>query len=199
MEYNNFIVECIIDDLNVTKGHRYEVYQENEKYYWIKKNRYGASSFYPKEWFKKIEENNELNIIEASNMPCGTEFKILYQNGNIDNWKCKVTGSGTCNVLSWIHNDESIGGTQSIINAKFIPIKQKPVSFMDVVKSKEDCRVEHPILDIVVATEEDNSYYYEFNNKGYLPLNCLLHILGGNLGVKEVKKVILEGKWYLEK
>lgn len=76
--------------------------------------------------------------------------------------------------------------------------KQMSVSFMEVVNSERDCRVEHSLLDIVIPTEEDNSYYYEFNNKGYLPLNCLLHILGGHLGVRKVKEVILEGKWYLE-
>jgi hypothetical protein len=122
----------------------------------------------------------ELNIIEASNTPVGTEFKILYQNGNIDNWKCKVTNSGTCNMLSWVYNDISIGGTQDIINAKFIPI-QKSVSFDEILKSEGKCKVEF-------CSYESNYQYFS---------DLLIDIIdkyGGN----GVKKAIKEGKWYKE-
>lgn len=189
-----FMVECLIEDINVSKGSKYEVYQEDEKNYWIKENKHGTSSFYPKHWFVKIlEEKKELNIIEASNMPIGTEFKIVYQNGNIDGWRCKVTEGSSKKLLSWTPNDNSIGGTQDIINAKFIVIeKQKPVPFQEVIdKDCILCRVEHEHVNSWLSYESLQK------TKEYLKFNQLMGLLS-ELPSDELKIVLKYGRWYIK-
>lgn len=125
----------------------------------------------------------KLNIIEASNMPVGTEFDILTVNG-IESTRCKVEKSGSCNMLAWIHNDISIGGTQKLLNATFIPV-QKPVS----VKEAMQASLENKIIWSIVG---DRKYtYYPKENK-YEELTA--RETHGGISAYE----ILEGKWYIE-
>lgn len=186
MKYDKFIVECLIDDVNVSKGHRYKVFQEDDKNYWIEENKHGASSFYPKTWFAKIvEEKKELNIIKASNMPIGTKFQIIHPNGYVENLKCKVSEGGSCNILAWIHNDESIGGTQNLINAKFIPIKEKIVKFDEAISSGKQIKVEHYLL----------RKNMEFKN--YMDFNVMCRLLY-NLDNIDLTEIINKGTWSIK-
>lgn len=201
-------VKCIdnngAEELSLEKT--YYVKKEDGAFYTVSVKE-GTMASYLKWRFEEIKSKDELNIIEASNMPLGTKFQILYPNGTIDNWNCMVTKSGVGNVLSWIHNDTSIGGTQNIINAKFISIKQKPVSFMDIVDSNKKCKVEHELItDLlnsdITLKEFDNDeleykWFMEYKNKGYLQINLLMDIVMGFLNAREYKTVIKEGKWYL--
>ena len=142
---------------------------------------------------KLFEEVNEMNIIEASNMPIGTEFKIVYQNGGIDSWKCKVAEGGSNNILAWVHNDNSIGGTQDLINAKFIVIeKQKPVPFQEVIdKDCILCRVEHEHINGWLSPDSIEEV------KKYLEFNKLMELLS-ELPSDELKIVLKYGRWYIK-
>lgn len=187
-------VKCIdnngAEELNLEKT--YYVKKEDSVFYTISVKE-GTMASYLKWRFEEIKSNDELNIIEASNMPVGTEFKIVYQNGNIDSWGCKVTEGGTENLLSWIPNDNSIGGTQDIINAKFIVIeKLKPVKFQEVIdKDCILCRVEHEHINSWL------SYQSLQKVKEYLEFNQLMELLS-ELPSDELKIVLKYGKWYIK-
>ena len=153
----------------------------------------GNESAEPSCLFEDIEEK-ELNIIEASNMPLGTEFEIKYQNGKTDTWKCKVVEGDSNNLLSWISNDNSIGGTQDIINAKFIIIKtQKPVSFMEAVSSEKNM-IKVDIEDIICGLSENmKEQLREYNTIG-----ATLYCLSNHFTNESLVKIFQEGKWYIE-
>jgi hypothetical protein len=194
MKSVEFVVECTINDLNVTKGNKYEVYQEDEKYYWIKKNRYGASSFYPKKWFKKVDETTELNIIEAMKMPIGTEFEVII-DGEKYNMIAKISKSKQDNnekELVWDNRAYiKVSITESILNAKFIQI-QKPVTFQEVIdKDCILCRVEHEHMNgwLSLNSLEKAKEYLEFNQ--------LMELLS-ELPSDELKVVLKYGRWYIK-
>ena len=83
--------------------------------------------------------SKELNIIEASNMEYNEkEFYVKYTNGVIDD----LTVTNVNGDLIWNDISKSTSkGKKEFINAKFIPV-EKPVSFMEDVKSGKRIRVE---------------------------------------------------------
>ena len=59
-------IKCTVSDsINLTKNKEYETYQESDKYYWIKENDWGASSFYEKEWFEEVEGEKVEEVIKV--------------------------------------------------------------------------------------------------------------------------------------
>ena len=70
-------------------------------------------------------------------------------------------------------------GTNDI--QRFVKIKT-PVSFNDILHSDKRCRVEHELLSI-----ED--YFY---------LRDILSYLSEHFNSELIRKIILEGKWYIE-
>ena len=121
--------------------------------------------------------SKELNILQAIEMPVGTEFEVIYKNGIKSVIKTVLDESRNFVMVS----DEDLeSATHKFITAKFIPI-QKPVSFMEAIKA----RCEGKTIKVVLRNNEriykDNSAGLKDQNGGYLtPLE------------------ILEGKWYIE-
>lgn len=130
-----------------------------------------------------------LNIIEASNMPIGTEFKILTING-YEEIGCHVEKAGEFTMLAWNHNEVSIGGTQKLINATFIPIQQ-PVSFMEAVKSGKHIRV-----DLTGVKGYGEETIKKLNT--YMSLDEMFKILGDYFYSGYIIEIIEKGKWYIK-
>lgn len=92
----------------------------------------------------------------------------------------KVNGN-----INFIYNGTKNDSVGVNANQRFIKVEQ-PVSFMDVVNSNKKCRVEHDFL-------KDSVWYND-----YKEFEDMLYDLGKCYASVDIKKVILEGKWYLE-
>ena len=145
--------------------------------------------------------SKELNIIEASKIK-NAEFEIIFPNGDVD--KKKVHTNATGAMLN--AKNEYLSSTYFLINAKFILI-QKPVTFMEAIKSGGRIRVEHELIDnfkTVTNLNYLNDYYLELCCKtltkgGSLEISDLLWALEYLFGNKAISKIITEGKYYIEK
>lgn len=82
---------------------------------------------------------------------------------------------------------ENIGILTELTGVKFSAIKKDvPVSFIDVVNSNKKCRVEHELVE--------NDIY----EKEYHELKEVIGVMTAWYSTEELKRVIREGKWYLE-
>ena len=123
--------------------------------------------------------NKELNIIEAVNMPIGTEFEVFFKSGRKEELKVIVCIEAGSHKLIW-EDGEDLKTYDDIMNARFIPV-QKPVNFINAVKSGKRIRVSYP--------------GYELCN--FCTIDNVIHKL--SLMSKEyMREVILNGKWYIE-
>ncbi len=122
----------------------------------------------------------ELNIIEAMEMPIGTEFTI---KPSIVNCSCPnvfINGDKGEKVLV-LENKEIVPTAESILSAKFIPIS-KPVSFMEAIISENRIKV---VID-----------NWEFSDVYMKPSEMLTRL--GNVCDKWRIRIIKYGKWYIE-
>ncbi|MBN1074660.1 hypothetical protein DVV91_09935 [Clostridium botulinum] len=130
----------------------------------------------------------ELNIIEASNMPVGTEFKMIRNGVEMPN-RVYIDNDSRC--LRWVSGiKEELSVFKDNLNAKFIPI-QKPVSFMEAIADAKN----------MVKVILDKQYYTEPNVKlfgEYMSISEMLIKLGKNLTCFGISKAINKGKWYIK-
>ena len=136
--------------------------------------------------------SKELNIIEAVNMPVGTEFKIIFENGCTDTIILKSIADEKEFVNKSIGNCYAL--TSAIINSKFIPM-QKPVSFKEVVEACGNKKVKVDISKIDF-NREIPFYIKKLNN--FVQISTILNIISENFCSYEIKLIIQEGKWYIE-
>ena len=148
--------------------------------------------------------SKELNILQAIEMPVGTEFKVIYKNGLKNTIKTVLDGN-----RSFIKESDGYleCTTYNFVTAKFIPI-QKPVSFIEAVKSGHRIKVEHNLIEDILLNKEDgyfvsnSSYNREaierFRNKELMPVNYLFFALGYLFDESEIAEIITDGKWYIE-
>lgn len=88
--------------------------------------------------------SKKLNIIQAMEMSVGTEFRVVdfYEKNKIVKILKNESDSSCKKYLVWGGSEDfQVNVTETTMAAKFIPI-QKPVSFMEVVKSNKRCKVE---------------------------------------------------------
>ena len=124
--------------------------------------------------------NKELNIIEAVNMPIGTEFEVFFKSGRKGTQKVIVSEELGSHKLIW-EDGKDVKSYGCIINAKFIPV-QKPVSFIDAVKSGKRIRVSSPEYELI----------------DFCTIGNAIHKLSLMISEEYMRKVILNGKWYIE-
>ena len=135
--------------------------------------------------------SKELNILQAIEMPAGTEFKVIYKN--ITERPVKTILDKNKNFVLEIDGDfESV--THNFVTAKFIPI-QKPVSFEEAICSNKRIKV-------VVPKELNDKYSNgitcllndSWNNK-YETIGNILKMLA-----RQSKREVLikECEWYIE-
>lgn len=134
--------------------------------------------------------SKKLNIIEAMKMPIGTKFEVLKEDGIKDICNVKIIEAlekkGSKKLVVDNRAYIEIVVSDFISTATFIPIQQ-PVSFMEIVNSDNNFRVEHKLL-------EENNIKFEH----YVSFSKLFEVLSKKLVSEELKKVIKEGKWYIE-
>ena len=123
--------------------------------------------------------SKELNIIEASNMPVGTEFEVVYSNG-----KKEMVFIDSFGIFPYSKNDACMmSSSLSLINAKFIPVN-KPVSFMEAVKAfDKGKRIKSVLPDGAIQ-----HYGIDYN----------WQLLKDENGLGVTSDEILNGKWYIE-
>lgn len=134
--------------------------------------------------------SKKLNITEAMKMPIGTEFEVFSTlNRKADVNMILRENENNKKYLEWVDN-EPLKVFEFLMDTTFIPIQQ-PVSFMEVVKSDKKCKVEHKLM---------NCHFdeYSFNLKGYKFFSNVMETLGDVHTSRELRKIILEGKWYIE-
>ena len=123
--------------------------------------------------------NKGLNIIEAVNMPIGTEFEMFFKSGRKGTQKVIVSVELDSHKLIW-EDGKDVKFYGDIINAKFIPVP-KSVSFIDAVESEKRIRVSFPGYELI-----------DFCTIGNVINKLSL------MSEEHMRKVILNGKWYIE-
>ena len=124
--------------------------------------------------------NKELNIIEAVNMPAGTEFEVFFKSGRKDDLKVIVSEVLGSHKLIW-EDGKDVKVYGCIMNAKFVPV-QKPVNFINAVKSGKRIRVSSPEYELI----------------DFCTIGNVIHKLSLMISEEYMRKVILNGKWYIE-
>ena len=123
--------------------------------------------------------SKELNIIEASNMPVGTEFEVVYSNG-----KKEMVFIDSFGIFPYSKNDACMmSSSLSLINAKFIPVN-KPVNFMEAVKAFDKGKR----IKSVLPNGAIQHYSIEYK----------MQLLDDENGLGVTSDEILNGKWYIE-
>ena len=123
--------------------------------------------------------NKELNIIEAVNMPICTEFEVFSKSGRKADKKVIVSEVFGSHKLIW-EDGKDVKAYSYTINAKFIPV-QKPVNFINAVKSGKRIRVSSPEYELI----------------DFCTIGNVIHKLS-LMSEENMRKVILNGKWYIE-
>lgn len=132
-----------------------------------------------------------LNIIEASNMPVGTEFCVEFKDGfELPSGNIVVITESPC-VFKWKNDDvdENVYAGKGFINAKFKVI-QKEVSLKEAMEANMSGKA----VRCEVTDKYGNFYSYS-----YKPTEGPIYQLRGyenNCGVSPLE--LLKGKWYIE-
>ncbi len=123
----------------------------------------------------------------------GWEIAKLISEGKLEGRKIELVIGDVVSNLPCMVSDETMWNIETDLemgiimltspNVEYI-IPQEPVSFMDCVNSDKLVRVEHELIP-----KGGFSSLYRFD--------VLMYYMT-NLGATKLKKVILEGKWYLE-
>ena len=156
--------------------------------------------------------SKELTIQEALKMGVGTRFNTDKETGIVvikssSEFKEELglyTGFLSNKFLCWEDSGKKLelGNWESEL--KFIPI-QKPLTFMEAIKSGSRIRVEHELIDNFKPANLNylNDYYLELCcniliKGGYIENNDLLSSLGYLFGNGAISKILTEGKFYIE-
>ena len=157
--------------------------------------------------------SKELNIIEALKMDIGTRFNtdkgtgivVIKESSEFEDELGEYEWFSSNKFLCWESNGKKLelGNWESEL--KFIPI-QKPLTFMEAIKSGSRIRVEHELIDNfkpVTNLNYLNDDYLELccntlTKGGYIENNDLLSSLGYLFGNGAISKILTEGKFYVE-
>ena len=150
--------------------------------------------------------SKELNILQAIEMPVGTEFKVIHDNGRVNGSKAILYMDYDYKFLKW-DDGQCLKLTSKNLNSKFIPI-QKPVSFMEAIKTGCRLKVDHELIDKILSNKKEIYFksdsphnmkaIKQFINKEYMLLDYLFSALGDIFSDSEIEEIILNGKWYIK-
>ena len=158
--------------------------------------------------------SKELTIQEALKMGVGTRFNTDKETGIVV-IKSSIEFKEELGEYEWFSSNKflcwedsgkklELGNWESEL--KFIPI-QKPLTFMEAIKSGSRIRVEHELIDNfkpVTNLNYLNDDYLELccntlTKGGSLEINDFLYSLGYLFGNESISKILTEGKFYIEK
>ncbi|WBK39636.1 hypothetical protein CB452P1_000052 [Clostridium phage CB452P1] len=187
-------LKCVIGDKEMfIKNHTYKVL------HWIKsigigtlykiKSEVGEEYFVPLNGeaykFEIVRENEmkELTLQQAFECEVGTKFDIIYLEGNKADVKAELyKGEFNENKFRWCDDEkEDLKLLPGFLNAKFIPIVEKEVSFMEAIKAYSEGNTIKNILD-------GNENIYKFEHSDYVE---------DKYGRGITQNEILEAKWYI--
>ena len=158
--------------------------------------------------------NKELTVQEALKMSVGTRFNTDKRTGIVvikssSEFKEELGEHewfSSNKFLCWEYSGKKLelGNWESEL--KFIPIIEKPITFMEAVKSGGKIRIEHELIDKykpLMNTNYLNDDYLELccntlTKGGYLEISDLLCALGYLFRNETVSKILTEGKFYIE-
>lgn len=138
----------------------------------------------------------------------GWEIAKLISEGKLEGKKIELLNGDFDGNLPYMVNraamwdiecEREIGNSllTDVKNEYIIP--QEPVTFMDCVNSYKKVRVEHKLIhSIEPKLRKSDMYIKEFNEGDFMPINFLIELLGYSLTYGGIRKVILEGKWYID-
>lgn len=132
--------------------------------------------------FEIVKENEmkELTLQQAFEYKVGTKFDIIYEDGSSPENKIELCKDEN-EIISFVWDDEDDAIlTKDIMNAKFIPIAEKEISFMEAVKALKKGKGVRCELDC---------YEFYYNNV----IDYFKDDEGDSISIGE----ILEGKWYI--
>lgn len=151
-------------------------------------------------------KNKTYSAVELLDFPIGTKFKIsssgnLVEVGTVD----KIKGIFTVNNKGFCWDKEKcIPFNELWLTTEFIKILQ-PVSFMDVVNSNKKCKVEYGLVTTMLISKDItfDKYFIDesfsaMQRDEYIYFDRVVLVLSKYLGAEFLRKVIKEGKWYLE-
>lgn len=134
--------------------------------------------------FEIVEENEmkELTLQQAFECKVGTKFNIIYEDGSSPENKIELCKDEN-EIISfvWDDKDDAIL-TKSIMSAKFIPIVEKEVSFMEAMEH-------HYNRGKIKYVDGISEYFYDGGKSIYLDND-------DNNGRMSSYKA-LNGKWYI--
>lgn len=146
--------------------------------------------------------SKELNIIELVNMPVGTEA-VDGTEETANHVKVFCNEEDGISYLKVRRNDldnsfHSFKWVEPImdklwLNSKFTII-QKPVLFMEAIKSGKDKDVK---VDFSMLKFYNEEYYSYLNNK-YKTFSDTMYDLAEEFESEELINIILNGEWYVE-
>lgn len=116
---------------------------KNEVFYNLKDEnyKYGFVILNGLYWeFEIVKENEmkELTLQQAFECEVGTKFKVIYEDGSSPENKIELCKDEN-EIISFIWDDKDDAIlTKDIMSAKFIPIVEKEVSFMEAIKAFDD-------------------------------------------------------------
>nr|DAN05382.1 MAG TPA: hypothetical protein [Caudoviricetes sp.] len=138
-----------------------------------------------------MNKEKELNILEAIEMPIGTEFKVYKYTKDRGFDKCNTFTNVYLNEnkdICWCGTNEEMPFMfNSTIKAKFIPI-QKPISFQEAYYQNK--------LLILEISEDIKKYLAESVDDKYRTMEEIVSILRKTLSNKALLIALFEGKWY---
>ena len=158
--------------------------------------------------------SKELTVQEALKMKVGTRFNTDEQTGIVviksssefeDELEKDALKFLSNKFLCWEDNGKKLNLGDWESELKFIPI-QKPLTFMEAVKSGGEIRIEHELIDKykpLMNTNYLNDDYLELccntlTKGGYLEISDLLCALGYLFRNETVSKILTQGKFYVE-
>lgn len=157
----------------------------------------------PKET-EKIQQNNlepehsdKMTIQQAKLMPANSKFEIYFNDNKDDNTVILVQDTCKKNnkIFQWMEDSgqkSPLWVTNEILDAKFVLI-QEPVDIMTVMKSNKKCKVNHELINAafeIIGTVNYYDNYDEFNN--------LMRNLSKDFNGIDLKRIMMEGEWFLE-
>lgn len=156
----------------------YNLKDENDKYGFVIPN-----GLYWEFEIVKENEMKELTLQQAFECEVGTKFDIIYLEGNKADVKAELyKGEFNENKFRWCNDEkEDLKLLPGFLNAKFIPIVEKEVSFMEAIKAYSEGNTIKNILD-------GNENIYKFEHSDYVE---------DKYGRGITQNEILEAKWYI--
>lgn len=145
----------------------------------------------------------ELNILQAIEMPVGTEFNITDEENNVkviikssDEFRNKLrensAGFISKKFICWANTGEEITLGDYEASLKFIPI-QKPVSFIKAVEASKEGKRLRVVHDVYCEAKE-----FKEIGKLFEMIIKVNKLFGDETVNKAIIETILNGEWYIE-